>query len=341
MENVRQYPGNSTFQLLSGCFIILLLLTTGNTSIAADSLLNGTKQYGPKVVMGDGYIRSYAVTRRNGKPKSIGIEFNGHSLQGIAGPDDPPSDGKWDIYDENGNVVWYCCGTEHVLKLPANAKNTPFKHIVVNWNNKGHPPPAVYTVPHFDFHFYTISNRKRKSIVAPAAEEMCGNPAQPLSCELFDIATKPLPDEQLPPDYFSPGAVEPGMGNHLLDMFTPELNGGTFTQTWIYGTWNGKISFFEPMITMDYLQSLHGRNCFSLKSPERFAKAGYYPTQYCAIYRSGRDIYKIELNRFRWFEGKSRHYKYTSQLNEIRQSMLPAHLRKNLLMCGSGDTGIK
>jgi hypothetical protein len=36
---------------------------------------------------------------------------------------------------------------------------------VINWMPEGHPSPMVYTVPHFDFHFYMIPNAERLNIV--------------------------------------------------------------------------------------------------------------------------------------------------------------------------------
>lgn len=258
-------------------------------------------EFGLARSLGNGQIRSYMVEKKNGRPEEIGILMPGSSLTGLPNASAPPSDGTWDVLDANGDVVWPCCGYETVLDLPESAlEATPFKHIVVNWNNHGHPPPAIYDKPHFDFHFYTISNEERTSITAPSAEAMCG-PTLPLSCEDLETALKPLPDAQMPPDYFSPGAVEPGMGNHLLDSTAPELAGAPFDQTWIFGTWDGRISFFEPMITMDYLQDLSDTQCYDLKMPHYFSEAGFYPTRYCARHFELYDVYQIALDRFEWF----------------------------------------
>ncbi len=258
-------------------------------------------EFGPSVSLGGGKVRSYMVLKKNRRPQEIGILFTGSSLMQLPGGDMPMSDGRWDVLDEYGSVVWPCCGYEHVLELPASAKRTThFKHLVVNWNNHGHPPPAIYDKPHFDFHFYTISNAVRTSITAPMADEMCG-PTLPLSCDDLDTALKPLTPAQTPPDFFSLGAVEPGMGNHMLDGTAPELAGEPFTQTWIFGTWDGAISFFEPMITMDYLQQLSGEQCYDIKMPMYFSAAGFYPTGYCVRYFELYDTYQVALNRFQWF----------------------------------------
>lgn len=290
-------------------FLALLVLILVLALVAAiPSAAGSNVEYGPEIPMGNGSLQSFVALKGNGTPKVIGIEFDGAALTGL--PDGAPSDGTWDILNPDGTVAWYCCGYEHILTLPASAAATPFEHIVVNWNNHGHVPPGIYDVPHFDFHFYMISNEERSAITAPASSlDMCpppgpGLPPSPLTCENVARALAPLSPAQSPPDFFSPGAVEPGMGNHMLDMFAPELNGEPFTQTWIFGTWDGVITFFEPMITTDYLQGLEGNICYDLKMPAAFAEEGYYPTRYCTFYQRGQDTYRITLDKFEWFDSE-------------------------------------
>ena len=43
------------------------------------------------------------------------------------------------------------------LALPTEAPNTGFDHVMLDWNPAGHEPAHVYTLPHFDFHFYSIT----------------------------------------------------------------------------------------------------------------------------------------------------------------------------------------
>ncbi len=281
---------------------LMTLLLTAIPVVAGSSV-----EYGPPTALGNGSLRSFVKLKGNGRPKTIGVEFGGAALTGL--PSGEPSDGTWDIPNPDGTIAWHCCGYEHLVTLPPSTAATPFDHIVVNWNNEGHPPPGVYNPPHFDFHFYIISNAERQTIAAPAtASEMCvptpGVPPVPLTCDILARALTPLPAAQMPPNFFSPGAVEPGMGNHLLDRSTAELNGGTFTQTWIYGTWDGAISFFEPMITLAYLQGLQGKICYDLKMPLVFAEAGDYPTRYCTAYNKNRDTYRITLEKFERFAGE-------------------------------------
>lgn len=281
--------------------IVALFLLTASPVAARKNV-----EYGPAKPLGQGSLRSFVEFKKSGKPKKIGVEFTKAALTGLPSGH---SDGTWDIPHPDGSIAWYCCGYEHVLTLPPSAATTPFEHIVVNWNNEGHPPPGIYSVPHFDFHFYLISNEERRAITAPATSaEMCvraGSLPIPLTCGNLDRALIPLSPGQAPPDFISPGSVEPGMGNHMLDKFAPELSGTPFTQTLLYGTWDGAISFFEPMITLAYLQNLQGKSCYDLKVPQGFAEAGYYPTRYCASHKpKGQGTYQITLDSFNWFDRK-------------------------------------
>ncbi len=89
----------------------------------------------------------------------------------------------------------------------------------------------------------------------------------------------------------------------MLDMTASELAGSPFVQTWIYGTLDGDISFFEPMITMAYLQNLKGKECYNLKMPQAFGEPGYYPTRTCNQFNRGQGTYQIILDKFKWLNG--------------------------------------
>jgi len=58
---------------------------------------------------------------------------------------------------------------------------TPYKFVQFDWNPNGHEPDSVYTVPHVDFHFYTVPVEVRNSIVPSAqgyAQMAANKPAQ-------------------------------------------------------------------------------------------------------------------------------------------------------------------
>jgi len=71
------------------------------------------------------------------------------------------------------------------------------------------------------------------------------------------------------------------MGAHWVDVTSPELNPehpALFTQTFIFGSYNGKVIFYEPMITHAFL-----KNTSEYERPipqaAKFQKSGYYPTK--------------------------------------------------------------
>ncbi|MBS1566007.1 MAG: hypothetical protein JST39_16585, partial [Bacteroidetes bacterium] len=60
-------------------------------------------------------------------------------------------------------------GHHHVnmisIPLPEKlAAVTPFRHVGLDWNPLGHEPAGIYDRPHFDFHFYMISEADRTAI---------------------------------------------------------------------------------------------------------------------------------------------------------------------------------
>src|SRR6185436_18951165 len=112
-------------------------------------------------------------------------------------------------------------------------------------------------------------------------------------------ATQPVPARYLPSDYIDVGAVVPRMGNHLLDSQSPELKDSLpFTNTFILGAYEGELIFWEPMITLDFLQKTQDV-CLEIRQPPAYRQAGYYPTEYCVRQdQSGRRTVSLEGFRF-------------------------------------------
>src|SRR6185312_7546133 len=175
--------------------------------------------YGPQVQMGNGHVRTWVNITHDGTPLAIGVEMTDGTLTNL--PQDP---------NDLAAATWQ-------LTLHQKAKAvTPFDHVVIDWNVHGHPPVGIYDVPHFDFHFYKISLEAQMAI-PPYEVDPTG----------FDV---PLPDGYMPPMYVRfPGGV-PQMGAHWGDITSPEWHGGGFTSTFIYGAYDGHVTFEEPMITL-------------------------------------------------------------------------------------------
>jgi hypothetical protein len=249
------------------------LAATAVVAAAGDSIEpRAVTVYGRAVAVGDGAARTY-LTLEDGRPTELGVALSEAALRGLQ-PNDHALPGSTAMPD--GHAMF-----EHVLQLPA-GNPTPFRHVVLNWNPGGHEPPGIYDVPHFDFHFYTIDDAERRAIV-PGPD--------------FDAkaARHPSADE-LPAGYVAAVPV-PMMGMHWLDPKTPELSGRPFTQTFIAGTWDGRTTFLEPMITKAFLEA---KPDFSAPIPEvkRHAVAGWYPTAYAIRWDAASREYRVALRGF-------------------------------------------
>ena len=180
--------------------------------------------------------------------------------------------------DVTPGLIWMA---EYILAFPSEVSMLPFHHIGLNWNPKGHIPNGIYNVPHFDVHFYTISPEERSRITARGDD--------------LEKCRKVPAAGQVPEGYvFAPESEEPGMGGHWIDPVSHEFHGAAFTTTFLYGTYDGEIIFYEPMITKAYLESKPGVT-MPIKVPQRYTRAGYYPTSYSIRYDAKRKEYTVAL----------------------------------------------
>ncbi|MCK6693515.1 MAG: hypothetical protein L6Q97_15645, partial [Thermoanaerobaculia bacterium] len=167
------------------------------------------------------------------------------------------------------------------LDFPTTDNETPFLHLYAGFNPHGHEPMGIYDKPHFDFHFYTTSEAERLAI----------SPVDTVK------GAKPLPAGEVPATYFNAGLV-PEMGSHWIDGTAPELNGGTFTETFIFGSFDGKMTFYEPMITKAFIEA---KQNFTKNIPAvtAFGKAGkYYPTKFGFRHDEAAKTYQFFVSDF-------------------------------------------
>ena len=225
--------------------------------------------YGPAVQMGDGHARSWANISHDDKMLAVGIEMTGGALEGL--PGDPED----------------FAASTFVLPLHQKTKAlTAFDHIVINWNVHGHEPDHVFDITHFDFHFYKISLADQLAI-----------PPYEIAPAMFDADP---PVAYMPPLYLHiPGGV-PQMGAHWIDLLAPEVNGGVFTHTFIYGSYNGNITFLEPMATLATFES--GNTVHQdFRQPQSFSPAGkYYPSRYNIWKDNSNGNHYLSLDQMVW-----------------------------------------
>lgn len=257
--------------LYSLCMVALATLVSACNSDYDIDFATEKTIYGQSIPIGNGIARSWVTLDAAGAPTAVGLRLSKEALNGL--PEhvmDMPG-----MEDPLMGMVYY------EVDLPAEAKaKTPYNHIGVDWNPMGHPP-GFYQLPHFDAHFYMIT---------PAQQQQIGD-------EISDprILDKPAAN-YLPADYIDAQVNVPLMGKHWFDKFSPELNGQKFTQSLIYGSYDGQVSFMEPMFTQEYLLS-RPNDTFPIKQPADFQRKGlYYPTTYSIRYDSEAEEFVISLN---------------------------------------------
>lgn len=201
---------------------------------------------GPETTVYHGKAWTWLQLDRAGNPEKVAISLNDDVLNTVKVGDGNTPGG----HTHDNNVV---------LKFHPKIAGTIFDHAWLNWNPDGHPPVGIYNLPHFDLHYYMVSPEVRETYLDPA--KLDASPAA----------------AYLPQNYVG-GDPVPTMGKHFVDVTSPELNGQLFTQTFIYGSYDSKVVFLEPMITLDFLKATNNFER-ALPQPAKFQKTGYYPTK--------------------------------------------------------------
>jgi len=220
--------------------------------------------YGPAVSLGNGVARAWVKQNDKGEPIAAGVNLSGKALENL--PSEP---------------------SEYILSLPGNKGKAFYTHVQLGWNPQGHEPEHVYDLPHFDVHFYAISREERNAISIDDTVQ-------------FNNLPEP---KYVPPLYLRiPGGI-PQMGVHWVDLLSPEFNGGIFTKTYIWGSYDGRFIFWEPMVTRDYLLT-HPDVLTPLRQPAAYKQDGWYPTHYRVSYSVAPEEYTIALENLVFRKGE-------------------------------------
>ncbi|HSS62977.1 MAG TPA: hypothetical protein VLS27_00965 [Gammaproteobacteria bacterium] len=280
-------PGHSVLALLlsAAAFALYVYPVAGRA--------NGEIHYGEPVDVGRGTIRAYLALDAAAKPVELGILMTAGAFEGL--PAGHSTTGR--CFDLNGNGriddSGECEGDyEYALALPSAAASRgdlPFQWIAVDWNGQGHAPPGIYDLPHFDFHFYIDD----QSAVRAIKTGSCGIF---IDCDDFKRATRPVPARYVDARHVNVDAAVGAMGNHLIDSTSREFAKPPrkFTHTWIFGAYDGRITFYEPMITREFFMT-RPNMCAAIKQPSAWQIGGYYPTRYCIRYHPRADKYTVSL----------------------------------------------
>lgn len=222
---------------------------------------------GTSKAVGAGKAMTFVSLAADNKPSAIAVRLTDGAL--------------------NGLVSTGTHGVEYELDIPAVGPDSglPFDHVVLDWNPGGHEPPGIYDTPHFDVHFYTISDAELATVTPGSVTAAAAPPAS-----------------MVPAGYFPPpgnlvDSLVPGMGVHYTSPSTSEeFQGKPFRRTLIYGFANAKLAFVEPMITRAFLQSkTNDSGTFTV--PAVVAKPGYYPSRWSIRHNEDSSI-DIILDQF-------------------------------------------
>jgi hypothetical protein len=266
----------TTLSLLVIKSLIILLVASScefirdeNLSVEKEKKTRETTYYGPAIPLGNGKAQTFITINSGGKPSAMGVALSEKSLENL------PAGHEGHQHRTNHEPYF-----EYILQFPKQAEITPYKFMTIDWAPEGHKPAGIYDLPHFDFHFYMISNEERLTIT----------PLEEMDPEIPQTKYIPSPYIQLP------GRV-PNMGVHWVNPLSPELAGETFTRTFIYGSHKEKVVFMEPMITLDYIKS-KPTQVDEIPLPTNFQVYGFYPSKYQVTYNPTRKEYLIMLTDF-------------------------------------------
>lgn len=245
------------------------ILPQQNENASLDVVLkkaDGTRTfYGPTVPLGNGVARTWVQKDASGEALlEVGVNISAKALENL--PDEPVA-----------------------LVLPFHKTKGQgfYNHVLLDWGPEGHEPPGVYDLAHFDVHFYITSVEERMAIGPQNSD--------------------PAPDPKYIPEFYLqlPGVV-PEMGSHWIDLLSPELDPVSpevFTHTFILGSFNGELTFWEPMLTLDFLLGKPDIEV-PLRQPSTWQHDGWYPTGYRITWSENPGTYTIALTGLTWRQGE-------------------------------------
>ncbi len=269
---MRKHHLTWAFQLLVGTLFLFVagcsqqeILDPAQRSVSDSQAKKSSEKtfYGPATPLGKGVARAWVMVNSEGEPTSVGVNMSVKAVENLG--DEPKV---------------------FILRLPKQGDLTLYNYIMMDWNPQGHPPVGTYTVPHFDLHFYMISEEATRAIPGMA-------PFGPGGIQ-FDT---PVPPQYVPFNYMQDPGIVPMMGVHWADRNSPEYTGSSFSRTFILGSLGGEFIFHEPMFTVAYLMGLPGMPDQTIPIPQALAyqKSGYYPQNYSFSYSATPKEYTIAL----------------------------------------------
>lgn len=221
----------------------------GNKEISNSNLKDSIYKGAPVKLFG-GKAWVWVKLNSSGMPKQLAITLTNKVFQTV----------PFDSSEEEHEIV---------VPAPPQATITAFYDFAIDWSPQGHLPQGIYDVPLFDLHFYKITETERQAIISDPqyVEHYQNYPGHKYLPKNYDTVYE--------------GGIPGGgclTGRHRYDITSAEFHGQDFTQTFVYGTYNGKVDFYDPMITLDFLKNTQGFQR-TIPQPSKFTPNGYYPTK--------------------------------------------------------------
>ncbi|MEU1376880.1 hypothetical protein ABZ442_24935 [Streptomyces triculaminicus] len=235
-----------------------------------------------KVSLGDGFVETLYSADSANQPQVLAVRVDAAAMNSL--PMSPVHDGQT-CFDKDGDGISLetdcASGHERDLWLPK-LNGLPFQWLMFDWQAHGHGPSHVFDKPHFDMHFFIQDFTARNQIRTGPCNLV-------INCDDDAKAKKTVPAPFAPEGWGMPGAAG-RMGNHIVDPNAAPANGGPFTQAFAYGTWDGHISFWEPVINKDWVVTEKPSACRSVPQTPAVEVTGFYPTQMCTRYGANGDL---------------------------------------------------
>jgi hypothetical protein len=255
-------------KILSALFLALAINSCADDPVDPGVTDLTETKYGETIKMGNDSVRTYVKIDSLGNPAAIGIAIDADAINGL------------------GNAPLMT-----MLPLPNDANSKlPYKTISMDWNPQGHEPEVFFGAKHFDFHFYTMTESEIHGI-SMDSNKMYKEPVQ------SDVPAGYTGYVNIPGMGRIATGGAPMMGWHFTDSTVPMIPGQyVFDKIFIYGFYNGKMNFMEPMITKEYLEKKETFTA-SIPQPQTYINSGnFWPTKYTIRFNAATNQYIVEMH---------------------------------------------
>jgi len=256
---------------------------------------SGVTEYGRKITLGNGEVRTFTSETPSGEPEYHGVEFDRTALEGlpsetaISGIDNPVETDKYRLSGQAA-TIHFKQSLQFFVPFP-DAAGTPFTFLGLNWNPDGHfGAKGAWEKPHFDIHFHMRDPVTVDAVEGPRLPPYDIKTADGIETN-FDFAQLPEGYARPPPPVADERYIT-DMGEHVAPSDAPELPndpdgqgdpanfGNTLIQGFIGDTEGSQLAFVEPMLTREFLADFQGRKTYNIPQPDEYPHDQQHPHEY-------------------------------------------------------------